>query len=82
MPLVQVSFIEGRSAEQKADLARRLTAAICEALDAPPESVRVLLNEMSPDDWYAGGRSIRERQAGSTPGRVSGSGSVTGSDRS
>lgn len=67
MPLVQVSIVEGRSAEQKADLARRLTQAVVEALGAPIDSVRVLLTELSADDWYAGGRSIRERQGAPPP---------------
>ena len=67
MPLVQVSFVQGRSREQKADLARRLTQAVVDALGAAPESVRVLLTEMSAEDWYAGGRSLQERRDAAKP---------------
>jgi len=55
MPLIQVTLIEGRSAEAKAALIRGLTEAAVEATAAPRESIRVILQEVPPAHWGVGG---------------------------
>ncbi|MDO8778293.1 MAG: 2-hydroxymuconate tautomerase [Burkholderiaceae bacterium] len=55
MPLIQVTLIEGRSAESKATLIRGLTDAAVEAISAPRESIRVILQEVPPAHWGMGG---------------------------
>lgn len=62
MPLLQVYLLEGRPAEKKRELLRRLTETTAEVLGAPPESIRVLVHEMSPDDWSVAGETMRERR--------------------
>lgn len=61
MPLLQVSIIEGRPAELKEKLIANLTATVCETLNAPPESVRVLVQEYPKTHWGIAGRSVAER---------------------
>ena len=60
MPIIQVTLIEGRDAAAKERLIRDLTRATVEALAAPIESVRVILQEVAPAHWGAGGVSKAE----------------------
>ena len=55
MPLIQVTLIEGRSSQAKADLFRGLTDSAVQALGAPRESVRVILQEVPAAHWAVGG---------------------------
>ena len=55
MPLIQVSLIEGRSPQVRRALIAELTDAVVRALDAPRETVRVILNEVPPEHWAVGG---------------------------
>jgi 4-oxalocrotonate tautomerase len=48
-------MIEGRSADAKTALIRDLTTAAVEALGAPRESVRVILQEVPGAHWGVGG---------------------------
>jgi 4-oxalocrotonate tautomerase len=61
MPIVRIDLLEGRPPERKADLIRRVTAAVVAALDVRPEQVRVLLSEVPPEHWGVGGESMAER---------------------
>lgn len=58
MPFVQVTMLEGRSAEQKHDLIRRVTSAVTEALGGDPQRVRVAIYEVSTDEWGIGGEPV------------------------
>ncbi len=55
MPLIQVTLIEGRSVEAKNALIRGLTDAAVEAVAAPRESIRVILQEVPAAHWGVGG---------------------------
>jgi 4-oxalocrotonate tautomerase len=57
MPLVQVSLIEGRTAEVVERLIAELTDTVVRVLDAPRESVRVILYDVPPERWGVGGVS-------------------------
>jgi 4-oxalocrotonate tautomerase len=61
MPLVQVSLIEGRGPDLKERLIAELTEAIVRVLDAPRESVRVILYEVPASDWGVAGASKAAR---------------------
>jgi 4-oxalocrotonate tautomerase len=57
MPLVQVSLIEGRSAEVVEQLIAEMTDTVVRVLDAPRESVRVILYDIPPEHWGVAGVS-------------------------
>lgn len=57
MPIIDVSLLEGRSAEQKATLIRELTDAAERVLGVPRTSVRVLLREVPAAHWGVGGEA-------------------------
>lgn len=55
MPIIQVNMLEGRTTEQKRNLASRMTEAAVEALGVKPQNVRILIHEMGPYDFAVGG---------------------------
>jgi 4-oxalocrotonate tautomerase len=63
MPIVQIDMLEGRDVEKKHRLIRMVTEAVCTALDAEPQSVRVIIREMAADHYGIAGEpaSLRKR---------------------
>lgn len=59
MPIMHVHLIEGRTDEQKARLIEALTQAAVDAIDAPRESVRVLLSEVPKTQFGIGGKTAQ-----------------------
>jgi 4-oxalocrotonate tautomerase len=55
MPFVEITLIEGRTQEQKRALFESITAAVVAHADVKPESVRVVLREVPPENWAIGG---------------------------
>lgn len=62
MPLVNVHMAQGRSPEQKKALMAAITDAVVDTLDAPRDSVRVWITEMSNLDYMAGGELLADKQ--------------------
>lgn len=62
MPIVEFHLLEGRSPELKRELARRVTETICEVLGSRPESVRILIHQITAEDFSVGGVTVAERQ--------------------
>ena len=58
MPLIQVTLIEGRNADAKAALIRGLTEAAVQAVGAPRESIRVILQEVPKTQWGIAGKPV------------------------
>jgi len=52
MPIVQINMLAGRTLDQKRALVKKVTEALGETIGAPPEKVRIILNDM-PHDMYA-----------------------------
>ena len=63
MPIIQVEMKAGRSAERKAELVKKLTAAAVAALDVQPAQVRVLLREYAPGDYTIGSEVMTAGEA-------------------
>ncbi|NVZ65422.1 2-hydroxymuconate tautomerase family protein [Pseudomonas gingeri] len=59
MPIMQVFLIEGRDEEQKAHLIAALTEAAVESIQAPRESVRVIITEMPRTDFGIAGKTAK-----------------------
>jgi 4-oxalocrotonate tautomerase len=55
VPYVTVEWFEGRSAEQKAELAERITEALTEVAGTPADQVWIRFVDSAPADWAMGG---------------------------
>jgi 4-oxalocrotonate tautomerase len=55
MPIIRVEMLEGRSLEQKKELAQALTDVTVKILGTSPEAVDVLLFDMPKTDWAKAG---------------------------
>lgn len=59
MPIIEMHMLEGRSLEEKARLAEKVTAACVEALDCSPMTVRILITEHKNGEFFVGGKAGR-----------------------
>jgi len=60
MPFVNIQILEGHPPERKDEIARRVTAAISELAELPPEAIWVVFENVSGDDWYVGQTRVSE----------------------
>ncbi len=61
MPIIRIDLLEGRSHEQKKSLAQKVTQAVCETTNAPPEAVRIIISEMKPSEYSIAGVLVSEK---------------------
>lgn len=55
MPVIQVSLLKGRTAEQKRAFAKAVTKATVECLNCPVKDITIVLHEMEKEDLAHGG---------------------------
>ena len=55
MPIIHVHLFEGRTVDQKRKLVAAMTEAVVKSLEAKPETVRILLHDMSKNDMAVAG---------------------------
>jgi 4-oxalocrotonate tautomerase len=56
MPIVTIEWYEGRSAEQKREIAERLTELLVEVGKTQPEHVWIRFKDSAQSDWAMGGK--------------------------
>lgn len=62
MPIVRVTLVEGRTAEQKQAAARDITQAVATHCAVDPSHIYVFFEDVPGDQWIAGGKSVTERR--------------------
>jgi len=63
MPYVNVKITrEGATAEQKAEVIRRMTQVLVEVLGKNPETTIVVIEEVDTGNWGIGGKTVTERR--------------------
>lgn len=62
MPIVQLQILQGRSEEKIAEVIENVTNTISETLDAPKESIRVIVTEIPKTHWGKAGMPISKVQ--------------------
>ena len=62
MPVIIVEMWTGRTAEQKAALAKKLTEGTIEVLEVRPDQVRVIIHEIPKENYAIGGKTAAELQ--------------------
>lgn len=61
MPLVQVNLIEGRPDDKIEAMIAQVTDALCTSLDAPRESIRIIVNSVPSTHWGIGGVTAKSK---------------------
>ena len=60
MPIITVKMLSGRTPEQKRLFIERVAQAAVEALGVPEEAVRIVFDDIAPEDWGVGSRNMAE----------------------
>jgi 4-oxalocrotonate tautomerase len=63
MPIIQLNLAEGRTVEEKAAAMAAITDAVVRALNVRPEQVRILIIEVSPENFAVAGETMAMRLA-------------------
>lgn len=61
MPIVQMEIFKGRTVEQKREMAKEVTNAICRTLSCPPEAVSIIIREMDKENFAAAGQLFYDK---------------------
>ncbi len=61
MPIARIDLLKGRDAETRRRLIAAVSHAIETTLDVKPEQVRVILQEMDPENYGVAGSPISDR---------------------
>ncbi len=62
MPFIQINLLAGRTPEMKERLISEISQTAAAVLEAPIDTVRVMINEMPPEHWGIAGESVKKRQ--------------------
>jgi 4-oxalocrotonate tautomerase len=61
MPLVQITMLQGRTADQKRKVAKRITDVMVEEAGARREAIVVVFNEVSKESYATGGELMIDK---------------------
>ena len=62
MPIVIIHLMEGRDDEKKARAIAAVTQALVESLEAKPETIRVILQEVPRTCWGIAGKPVATKR--------------------
>jgi 4-oxalocrotonate tautomerase len=62
MPIVQITMLQGRTADQKRKIAKRVTDALVEEAGAKREAIAVAFNEVSSESYALGGELMADKK--------------------
>ena len=62
MPLVQITMLRGRTADQKRKIAKRITDALVEEAGARREGIVVVFHEVSTESYASGGELMIDKE--------------------
>jgi 4-oxalocrotonate tautomerase len=62
MPMVQITMLQGRTADQKRKIAKRITDALVEEAGARREGIMISFNEVSKESYASGGELMIDKK--------------------
>jgi 4-oxalocrotonate tautomerase len=63
MPMVQITMLHGRTAEQKRKIAKRITDALVEEAGARREGIIAAFHEVSKESYALGGELMADKES-------------------
>ena len=67
MPFVNIRILKGHSQQRKNEISRRVTEAIREVAELPPEAqVWVVWEDVGDEDWFVDARTAKALLSGKT----------------
>ena len=60
MPFVKIDLFEGRTDEQKSELAREVTEVVSRIANAPKDSIHVFINDMPEGTYFPAGEAKKK----------------------
>ena len=61
MPIVSINIIEGRTIDQKREMAKKITQVIAEVANTQPEKVEIIFNDIKEENYSKGGNLYIDR---------------------
>ncbi|MDR3591896.1 MAG: tautomerase family protein [Negativicutes bacterium] len=61
MPFVQIDLAEGRTVEQKREVAKKITEAICEVFQCPAEAVGITMRDLPRTNFAKAGKLLSDK---------------------
>jgi 4-oxalocrotonate tautomerase len=61
MPMVQITLLEGRTAEQKRKIAKRITDVLVEEAGTRREGIVIAFHEVSKESYASGGELMIDK---------------------
>jgi 4-oxalocrotonate tautomerase len=58
MPVIRISLLAGRTAEQKAKIAAAMTNVMVEHAGSTPEHVNIIFEDLPRSDWAIAGKLL------------------------
>jgi 4-oxalocrotonate tautomerase len=55
MPIVTIEMIEGRSVDQKREMAKKITETIVEVIKIPEDAVEIIFHEIKKENYSKAG---------------------------
>ena len=65
MPMIQITMLAGRTAEQKRKIAQRVTDVVAEEAVTPREAIVVAFYEVTKENYALDGQLIADKQRSS-----------------
>ena len=56
MPIVTIELIEGRTVDQKREIAKEITQVIKEVTQVPDDAIEVIFHDMKKENYAKGGK--------------------------
>ncbi len=56
MPVIEIKLWEGRTRDQKAEMAKRITDTVVEVGKTSPEHVHIIFSDHAKSDWAIAGK--------------------------
>jgi 4-oxalocrotonate tautomerase len=61
MPIIHVHIMEGRTVNQKRQMVAEVTQAVVRSFEVKPETVRILIHELIPENYSLAGITAGEQ---------------------